>query len=101
MTTINTPVALSLLDAIQVELDRLRDLIQPKSQGFDPNDPKYKFGDGKLTSLGAEVLYRYFDEGKSPYAASKAMKISFGAAKYRHQMWQAAGGKHRKKPSDE
>ena len=96
MTTINASVALSLLDAIQEELDRLRDLIQPKSQAVDPSDPKYKLPDGKLTPLGTEVLYGYFDEEKSIYAAAKAMKISYGAAKHRFQNWEATGGKHRR-----
>ena len=75
--------ALSLIDSIQADLDRLRGLIQPPPPELDPMDPRNKMPDGKLTPRGVEVCYGLFDAGKTRYAVAKAMNISFGAANHR------------------
>ena len=92
---IDVAAAVGKVDAIQTELEQLRSLLQP--QGFNPNHPRYKYPDGKFTLEGAERLYRYFDEGMGVYEATKKMKISYRAAKRRHELWQEAGGENRVK----
>ena len=89
--------ALGLIDSIAADLDRLRGLIQPQQPEFDPQDPRNKTADGKFTERGVEICYRLFDEGKTRYAVSKAMNISFGAASHRHTAWRRAGGAERDK----
>ena len=69
---------------------------------FDPMDPRNKQDIGgveKLSDRGIEVCYRLFDSGKTRYAVSTLMGISFGAANHRYQAWQKAGGiKRERKP---
>lgn len=89
--------ALELIDTIQRELDRLRGLVQPGKLEFNPKDPRNKTPDGKLTRRGVEICYRLFDAGKSRYAISEAMDISFGAATHRFDAWRKAGGPSRRK----
>ena len=61
MRAFNPDPALSLIDSIQADLDRLRGLLQPQSPEFDPGDPRNKLADGKLTPRGVEICYRLFD----------------------------------------
>ena len=84
--------ALDLIEKIARELERLAGLVQPRSAGPDPKDPRNKYPDGKLTPRGVEVCYRYFDRSDSCYAVAKAMRISHGAATYRQGRWREAGG---------
>lgn len=91
--------AMSLIDNIQGQLERLRALVQPSQIDVDPKDARNKQPDGKLTPRGVEVCYRLFDAGKSRYAVANAMGISFGAATHRYGAWEKAGGVQRKKNS--
>ena len=62
---------------------------------FDPKDPANKYNVGgadKLTPRGVEICYRLFDEGKTRYAVSQLMGISFGGATHRYHAWKKAGG---------
>ena len=93
----NSKPALDLIDTIQADLNRLRGLIQPQSQEFDPKDPRNKSADGKLTPRGVEICYRLFDTGKTRYAVARAMRISFAAASHRLNAWHKVGGPDRKK----
>lgn len=97
MEAIDPQPALSLIDNIQAELDRLRGLLQPRTPEFDPKDPRNKTADGKFTPRGVEICYRLFDKGATRYAVSRAMNISFGAASHRQTAWGKAGGAARKK----
>lgn len=89
-----TPV-LELIDGMQEELERLRGMLQPAPERFDPANPHNKTSDGKLTAEGVECCYRMFDEGKSRYSVSRAMKISFAAATHRFNAWRKAGAERR------
>jgi len=95
--------ALTLIDSIQADLNRLRGLVQAQRPAeLDPADPNNKTADGKLTPRGEETCYRMFDSGKTRYAVHEAMSISFGAANYRFDRWQKLGGVNRpKKPLSE
>lgn len=95
--TANRSEALSLIDTIQDQLNRLRGLLLPTTYDFDPRDPLNKLPDGKLTSRGVETCYRLFDSGKTRYAVKEAMDISFGAATHRFHAWQKIGGSNREK----
>lgn len=97
MSSFDPAPALSLIDSLQADLDRLRGLIRPSFEEFDPKDPQNKTADGKLTPRGVEICYRYFDQGKSRYAVAQAMDISFGAATYRLAAWTKSGGVDRDK----
>jgi hypothetical protein len=77
--------------------DRLRGLVAPETQKFDPRDPRNKEPHGKLTERGIEICYRLFDQGKTPYAVGHAMNIAFGSAMNRYQGWQRLGGAERRK----
>ena len=93
----NPQPALSLIDNMQAELERLRGLLEPRSPEFAPGDPRNKAADGKLTPRGVEICYRLFAEGATRYAVSRAMNISFGAASHRQTAWRKAGGAARTK----
>ena len=93
----NLQHALSLIDGIQSELDRLRGLLEPPTVKFDPKDPRNKTADGRLTPRGVEICYRLFEEGKTRYAVSQAMNISYGAASHRQTAWKKVGGASRKR----
>lgn len=97
MRAFNPQPALRVIDNMQVELERLRGLLEPRSPEFDPGDPRNKAADGKLTPRGVEICYRLFDKGETRYAVSRAMSISFGAASHRQTAWRKAGGVSRKK----
>jgi hypothetical protein len=57
---------------------------------------KYEAGGlEKLTRRGTEICYRLFDAGKTRYAVSELMNISFGAANHRYKAWEKAGGNNR------
>jgi DNA-binding NarL/FixJ family response regulator len=95
--SIESRLALNLINSIQADLERLRGLIQPSEMEFDPKDSRNKTPDGKFTPRGVEVCYRLFDAGKTRYAVAEAMNISFGAATHRLDAWKKAGGRDRKK----
>ena len=88
---------LDLIAKIQADLDRLKALVQPPADLFDPADPRNKTGEGKLTSDGVECCYRLFDEGRTRYSVARAMKISFAAATHRFDAWRKAGGEKRQR----
>jgi len=88
---------LELIARIEADLDRLKGMLQPPAQAFDPADPRNKTCEGKLTAEGVECCYRMFDEGKSRYSVAQAMKISFAAATHRLNAWRKAGGKKRQR----
>lgn len=83
---------------IENDLDRLKKLLDAPCLPFDPANPRNKTCDGKLTAEGVETCYRLFDEGRSRYSVSQAMKISFAAASHRFQAWLKEGGNKRKRP---
>lgn len=92
---------LALIDNIQEQLDRLRRLVRTQPEELNPGDPENKQDDGHLTPRGVEVCYRLFDEGKTRYHVSRAMEISFQAAKYRLDCWKKEGGNDRvRRPLD-
>lgn len=67
---------------------------------FDPRDPANKQEIGgvlKLTDQGEEICYRLFEAGKSRYAVSQLMGISYGAATHRYHAWEKAGGQNRQR----
>jgi hypothetical protein len=86
---------LDLIASIQADLDRLKAMVEPPLEKFDPADPRNKNCDGKLTTDGVECCYRMFDEGKSRYSVARAMKISFAAATHRLNAGRKAGGEKR------
>jgi hypothetical protein len=88
---------LELIASIETDLQRLKGMLQPPAQKFDPADPRNKTTDGKLTADGVECCYRMFDEGKSRYSVAQTMKISFAAATHRLNSWRKAGGKKRQR----
>ena len=92
---VDSKPVLDLIASIQADLDRLKAMVQPPLEQFDPADPRNKNCDGKLTSDGVECCYRMFDEGKSRYSVARAMKISFAAATHRLNAWRKAGGEKR------
>jgi hypothetical protein len=86
---------------MRVQIDRLEALLSPSPvEHLDPLDPRNKAG-RNLTDRGLEVCYRLFDQGKTIYAVKEAMKISYGAAKYRQDTWTKAGGMDRPKSFEE
>jgi hypothetical protein len=89
--------AVAIIGNIEAALNQLRALLEPQSDERDPQDPRNKTPDGKLTERGVAVCYHLFDQDKTRYAVSHAMDISFGAATYRYNAWQKAGGKKRQK----
>ena len=82
---------LDLIASIEADLARLKAMVQPPLEKFDPSNPHNKTPEGKLTSDGVECCYRMFDEGKSRYSVARAMKISFAAATHRFKSWREAG----------
>jgi len=95
------------LERVLTGIASLRALLSPKDAAaivFNPKDPANKYEIGgleKLTERGIEICYRLFDAGKSRYAVSELMDISFGAANHRFKTWEKAGGLNRvKKPLD-
>ncbi|CAN7453225.1 hypothetical protein [Aminobacter aminovorans] len=86
---------LELIASIEADLARLKGMLQPQPEQFDPANPHNKTCDGKLTPDGVECCYRMFDEGKSRYSVAQAMKISFAAATHRFNAWRKAGGERR------
>lgn len=96
--TVDRAVVLELIGRIETDLERLKGLLNPPAGEFDPTDPRNKTCDGKLTPEGVETCYRLFDEGKSRYSVSRAMKISFAAASHRFKAWMKEGGSARGGP---
>ncbi|CAN7415947.1 hypothetical protein [Brevundimonas sp. LjRoot202] len=97
MTPYDPAPAIALITNIQGQLDRLKALVQTSQATPDPKDPRNKLPDGKLTARGVEVCYRLFDAGKTRYAVSEAMDISYGAATHRQSAWEKVGGPDRQK----
>ncbi|KQW81823.1 hypothetical protein [Brevundimonas sp. Root1279] len=97
MTQYDPAPAIALIASIQTQLDRLKALVQTSQATPDPKDARNKLPDGKLTPRGVEVCYRLFDAGKTRYAVSEAMGISYGAATYRYGAWEKEGGPDREK----
>ena len=94
--TLPTEAIVSLIESIQEDLDRLRELVQPRAlEVDDPKDPRNKLPDGKLTERGVEVCYRLFDAGLTRYAVKEAMGISYGAATHRMDSWKKSGAHNR------
>lgn len=87
---------LELIASIEADLARLKAMVQPPLEKFDPANPHNKTSDGKLSADGVECCYRMFDEGQSRYSVARAMKISFAAATHRFNAWRKAGGAKRK-----
>lgn len=88
---------LDLIASIEVDLQRLRGLVEQHAEKFDPANPHNKSPDGKLTEEGVECCYRMFDDGKSRYSVARQMKISFAAATHRFNAWRKAGGEKRQR----
>ncbi len=88
---------LALIASIESDLQRLKDMLQPSVEKFDPANPLNKTCDGKLTADGVECCYRMFDEGKSRYSVARSLKISFAAATHRFNAWRKAGGEKRQR----
>lgn len=90
----------TLIEATRDNLDRLEaKLVPPASEPEDDLDPRNPLNkDGvNLTPRGVEVCYRLFDRGKTRYAVSQAMEISYGAATHRFHAWEKLGGKDRER----
>lgn len=110
-TSVDNAAVAAALDDITAGLDRvvagfnnLKSLLSPKEDDagldFDPKDPANKHEVGglmKLTDRGVEICYRLFDAGKSRYAVSSLLDISFGAANHRYEAWKKLGGINRKR----
>ena len=96
------------LERVTAGFANLKLLLVPEGRAdtveFDPTDPANKYEVGglkKLTKRGVEICYRLFDAGKTRYAVSSLMKISFGAATHRYKAWDKVGGLNRvKQPLD-
>lgn len=91
---------LVLLGNVRSNLDRIEAMLQPteadEEEDLDPKSPLNKNG-VNLSPRGIEVAYRMFDAGKTRYAVSEALGISYGAATHRYNAWEKAGGKERQK----
>ena len=94
-SAIDSKPVLELIASIESDLQRLKGMLEPTVEKFDPANPLNKTCDGKLTPDGVECCYRLFDEGKSRYSVARAMKISFAAATHRFNAWRKAGGEKR------
>ena len=92
---LNLSTLIDAIDTLQIDLNRLRELVQPEINTFDPKDSLNKSSDGKFTARGIEICYRMFDAGKTRYAVADAMDISFGAATHRLVAWKKEGGSNR------
>lgn len=86
---------LDLIASIETDLARLKGMLEPQPEKFDPANPHNKTCDGKLTPDGVECCYRMFDEGASRYSVARSMKISFAAATHRFNAWRKAGAEKR------
>jgi len=90
---------LSLVGEARANLDRIEAMLRgPVSSepddDLDPKSPLNKNG-VNLTPRGVEVAYRMFDAGRTRYAVSEALDISYGAATHRFHAWEKLGGKNR------
>ncbi len=50
------------------------------------------FSGSRLSEQGVAAIYRMYDEGRSVYAAAKAMGISYSAASHRRELWKERQG---------
>jgi hypothetical protein len=96
---LNTDAILVLLQNTRTNLDRIEALMLPSGvsqadEVLDPKSPLNKTG-VNLSPRGIEVAYRMFDAGRTRYAVSEALDISYGAATHRYHSWEKAGGKTR------
>src|SRR4051812_42947338 len=92
------------LQAVRGHLDRIEEILIPpalaqrKEDDLDPKNPLNKSG-VNLTKRGVEVCYRMFDAGRTRYAVSAALDISYGAATHRYHAWEKLGGAERERSS--
>jgi hypothetical protein len=89
----------ALIKATRENLDRIEAKLKPAAKPVDDLDtgsPLNKDG-VNLTPRGVEVCYRLFDQGKTRYAVSQALDISYGAATHRFHAWEKLGGKDRER----
>ena len=96
-SAIDPKPALELIASIEADLQRLKGMLEPSLEKYDPANPLNKTCDGKLTPDGVECCYRMFDEGKSRYSVARSLKISFAAATHRFNAWRKAGGEKRQR----
>ena len=96
-SAIDPKPALELLASIEADIQRLKGILEPSLEKYDPANPLNKTCDGKLTADGVECCYRMFDEGKSRYSVARSLKISFAAATHRFNAWRKAGGEKRQR----
>jgi hypothetical protein len=85
---------------LRANLDRVEALLKPvpsfDEPELDPKSPLNKTG-VNLTARGIEVCYRMYDAGKTRYAVSEALGMSYGAATHRFHAWEKLGGKDRER----
>lgn len=73
-------------------------LVGTELQGENhPRHPLNQYDDGRLTKRGAEVCYRLYDVGKSPFAVAHLTGLSLKAAQKRKGTWKKLGGSRRAK----
>jgi hypothetical protein len=100
LTANDTNLLLALVQAARENLDRIESKLRPAEpqaeDDLDPGNPLNKIGDN-LSSRGVEVCYRLYDQGKTRYAVSQALKISYGAATHRFHAWEKLGGVNRER----
>ena len=96
-SAIDPKPALELIASIEADIQRLKGILEPSLEKYDPANPLNKTCDGKLTADGVECCYRMFDQGKSRYSVARSLKISFAAATHRFNAWRKAGGEKRQR----
>lgn len=100
LTASDINLVLTFVRAARENLDRIENKLRlSESQSgddLDPGNPLNKVGDN-LSPRGVEVCYRLYDEGKTRYAVSQALKISYGAATHRFHAWEKLGGVNRQR----
>ena len=99
ITERNIADALALIEAARENLDRAQAKLTAEAkqgENLDPRNPLNKDG-MNLSPRGVEVCYRLFDQGKTRYAVSQALDISYGAATHRFHAWEKLGGTDRKR----
>ncbi|APL95497.1 hypothetical protein [Sphingobium indicum] len=100
LTANDINLVLTLLGAARENLDRIEKKLRPSESqpgdDLDPGNPLNKIGDN-LSPRGVEVCYRLYDQGKTRYAVSQALKISYGAATHRFHAWEKLGGVNRQR----
>jgi hypothetical protein len=62
-------------------------LLEGRSDAESKRNPKWFRDTGHLSDKGVEHLFSLFAKGKTTYAASKEMDISYRATSLRHDEW--------------